>query len=196
MLKDIVDDYILGNSIVITSATNHGTTSFSLYLANSILKEDKSVIFFNPSMDIDRKFVRKYYPSVYKDALFIQSSLSDFLEILEYIDYETDCIILDPADCSMINKKIIPGLANVLRTHKSTLICTSQIRQNPNHGGSVYSTLESLMAFNYSIWITNVTGGSELTIKRYIDVHEKIRVGNSGKARYIAKFTEEGNVIE
>ena len=46
------------------------------------------------------------------------------------------------------------------------------------------------------MWITNVTGGSPIYKLKYIDIFNTIRSGNNFIAREIAKYTEEGNIVE
>lgn len=195
MLRDIVSDYILEKRVIITSSTNNGASSLSLFTANTILNEDKVVVYFNPSGDIDREFVKRYYPRVFKDAIWIRSPLDSFLEFLQYINFSFDCLIIDPGDVLMINKRLIKQIGS-LKKRNSTFICTSQIRQDPNKGWAPYSTVERVGEFDHSIWITNVTGTHILFKQKYIDIHKDIRSGNNFIAREIAKFTEEGNIIE
>lgn len=195
MLRDIVEDFVIGKRVVVTSSTNNGASSLSLFTANTILKDDKIVIIYNPSGDIDREFVKKYYPRVYNDALWITSPLNTFLEFLQFIQFGFDCLIIDPGDVLMVNKKIVEVIGN-LRRKSSTFLCTSQIRQDPNKGWAPYSTIERVGAFDYSIWITNVSGEHVLFKKKYIDIHKDKRSGNNFIAREIAKFTDEGNIVE
>lgn len=195
MLKDIVQDFVIGNRVVITSSTNNGCSSFALYVANTILNNDNVVLYYNPSRDIDREFVKKYYPRVHKSAIWIESPLDSFLEVLHAIGHEYDCLIIDPGDVLMIDRKLVPTLGG-LRKRGSTIIFTSQIRQDPNKGWAPYSTLEKLKKFDSSIWITNVTGSNPVYNLKYIDVFQEVRSGNNYIARAIAKYTDEGNIVE
>lgn len=195
MLRDIVSDHIENKRVVITSSTNNGCSSFTLYIANTILDDDKLVIYYNPSRDIDREFVSKYYPRVLKNAMWVESSLESFLELLQSSGYSYDCLIIDPGDVLMVNKVLVSTLGQ-LRRPGSSIIFTSQIRQDPKLGWGTYSTIERVNAFDTSIWITNVTGGNKLYNMKYIDVFKEIRSGNNFIAREIAKFTDEGNIIE
>ncbi len=195
MLKDIVSDFIDGKRVVLTSATNNGCSSLALYIANTILDNDRVVIYYNPSRDIDRNFVSKYYSRVLKNAIWVESPLDSFLELLQSSGYNYDCLIIDPGDILMINKDLVISLGS-LRRPSSSIIFTSQIRQDPKMGWAPYSTIEKVNAFDTSIWITNVTGGNPLYNMKYIDIFKEIRSGNNFVAREIAKFTDEGNIIE
>lgn len=196
MLREIVTDFISGKRVILTSSTNNGCSSFALYAANTILdKSNGLLLYYNPSRDVDRDFVKKYYSRVHKNAVWIESPLDSFLELLQAIDHNYDCLIIDPGDVLMVNKKLVPTLG-ALRRKESTIIFTSQIRQDPNKGWAPYSTLERLNAFDSSIWITNVTGNNPIYRMKYIDVFQEIRSGNNYIARAAAKYTDEGNIIE
>lgn len=195
MLHDIVSDFIIGKRVVITSATNNGSTSLALYIANTILDTDNISIYYNPSGDVDREFVKKFYPRVYRDSIWIVSPLESFLEFLQEISFSYDCLIIDPGDTLLINKDLVRTLMS-MRKEKSSIILTSQIRQDPNKGWSPYSTIEKVNSFDYSIWITNVTGGNPIYKLKYIDIFNTMRSGNNFIAREIAKFTDQGNIVE
>ena len=153
------------------------------------------VIYYNPSRDIDREFVGKYYPRVLKSAVWIESPLESFLEFLQSSGYNYDCLVIDPGDVLMVNKDLVISLGN-LRHPEASIIFTSQIRQDPKVGWSPYSTVERVNAFDTSIWITNATGSNPLYKIKYIDIFKEIRSGNNYVAREIAKYTDEGNIIE
>lgn len=195
MLKDIISDFIEGNRVILTSAPNNGCSSLALYIANVILDNDKIVIYYNPSRAIDRKFVNKYYSRVSKNAIWIESKLESFLEFLQSTGYNYDCLIIDPGDVLMVNKDLVISLGNLKRAN-SSIIFTSQIRQDPNYSWKPYSTIERINSFDISIWITNVTENNSLYKTKYIDIYKEIRSGNNYIAREIAKYTEEGNIIE
>lgn len=195
MIRDIVSDHINGKRVVISSATNNGCSSLALYIANTILDDDRMVVYYNPGRDIDREFVGKYYSRVLKHAIWVESPLDAFLEFLQGIGYNYDCLIVDPADVLMINKELISSLGN-LRRAGTSIIFTSQLRQDPKIGWAPYSTIERVNSFDTSIWITNVTGGHPLYKLKYVDIFKEIRSGNNFVAREIAKFTDEGNIIE
>jgi hypothetical protein len=197
MLKDIARYYINNGNCIITSAPNNGATSFALFLANSILENSSNVIFYNPMGDIDRNFVKQYYPNVYKNCTYFKGPTDLFLLYLDYMQWEFDYIFIDPADCLMNgDKKTLHNLVSLSKANKFKIIVTSQIRQDPSQGGKVYSTLETLKIFDYSIWIRNVTEQSELFKSKYVDVYGSYREGNKYIARNIAKFTDQGNIID
>jgi hypothetical protein len=195
MLKDIVTDFVEGKRVVLTSSTNNGCSSFALYIANTILDNDRVVLYYNPSRDIDREFVGKYYPRVLQNAVWVESPLDSFLEFLQGLGYSYDCLIIDPGDVLLVNKNLVKTLGS-LRRPGASIIFTSQIRQDPKQGWAPYSTIEKLNDFDYSIWITNVTGNHPIYKLKYIDIFKDIRSGNNFIARDIAKFTDEGNIIE
>lgn len=194
MLRDLVNQ-LLGKRIVVSSAPGGGSSSFALYMANTILENDKMVLYYNPSADIDRNFVKKYYPRVFDQAIWLVTSLELFLECLQLSENIFDCLIIDPGDTTMINPEIIPAIG-LQKSPESTLLVTSQIRQDPNKAWAPYSTIERLNSFDYSLWITNVTGKHPMYIQKYVDVYQEIRSGNNFKMRDIAFYTSEGNIIE
>jgi len=85
-----------------------------------------------------------------------------------------------------------------------TLICTSQIRHNPNTG-KPYSTMERKnktysdygeIMFNNSVWIRNVTEPNNIYKMRYVDIFNIYRIGNNYSDRFLIRFdNKEGNVI-
>lgn len=194
MLKDLVNQ-LLGKRIVLSSAPGNGASSFALYMVNTILEEDRMVLYYNPTGDVDRFFVQHYYPRVYEQAVWLIAPIELFLEYLQLFSKDFDCLIIDPGDTTMINQDIIPAIGE-LRKPESTLIVTSQIRLDPNKAWAPYSTIEKLNAFDYSIWITNVTGKHPVFSQKYVDVHTEIRSGTNFKFRDIAYYTKEGNVVE
>lgn len=193
-LASIVDDFVSAKRVVVTSSTNNGSTSFALFLANTILSEDKVVLLYNPTRDIDRGFVKTYYPRVYDNVIWMHSPLDSFLEYLQESTFNFDCLIVDPGDCLMVNPEIVRTIGS-LRRKGSTVIFTSQIRQDPHKGWAPYSTIERVNSFDYSIWITKVTEAGGMFKKKWVDVHKEIRSGTNFIARYVAMFTDEGNIV-
>jgi len=194
MLKDLVNQ-LLGSRIVISSAPGNGASSFALFMANTILDTDSLVIYYNPTADIDRGFVEAYYPRVFEQAIWLVSPLDAFLEYINSIEFNFDCLIIDPGDTTMVNPEIVPTIGKLKRT-KSTFICTSQLRMDPKKDWAPYSTIEKLNAFDNSIWIRNVTGIHPVFNLKYIDVHKEIRSGSNFVMRDIAYYTNEGNIVE
>lgn len=198
MIKEIVDEFILGHNTIITAPTGHGSTVLALHMTSLLLNKDKKVIYYNSTGDIDRDFVKKNYPSVSTDIFFHKESLSLFIDFLDYINYDVDNIVIDPGDPLMSNKNIYPLLNNILKSHSGMLV-TSQIRQDPTKGGQVYSPIEELNKqhgiFKYSIWIRNVTEDEQLFKARYIDVFSNHRTGNKFLRRYIVRFDSMTGVL-
>lgn len=199
-LRELVEGYIDKHDVILTSAAGEGTTVLALYLA-MILSERKLVVYFNPSKDIDRKYVEKYLPNAYRNILFIQSNVATLLEFLVEIDYDFDHIILDPGDI-LASTKALPSLKRISKIKKSNIICTSQIRLDPETGWKPYSTIERLnqrkgnTLFDYSIWIRKVTEDNPFFTIKYIDVFKGIRKGNQYISRYLVRFDKiEGCMI-
>lgn len=200
-LRDLVKGYVNKFDVMLTSAAGEGTTTLALYIA-MILSEDKLVIYFNPSGDIDRNYVKRFYPRVYKNVLFIQSDLNTLLEFLNEIDYDFDHIILDPGDALVLAKKAIPSLKRICAIKKSHMIFTSQIRLDPKFSWQPYSTMERVNSksgntiFDYSIWVRRVSEDNTFFTSKYIDVFKGVRKGNQYVSRYLVKFDKtEGCMI-
>jgi len=196
MLRDIFKYYIKDKTSIITSAPGNGATSFALYLANIITEQNKYVIYFNIDNGINREFVKNYYNKVYNNCIFINTNIEIFFEFLDFINYDINHIIIDPADPMMISKSKLLLLQSILKNRNIGLTCTAQIRADPNKGGKIYSTIENILPFDNSIWIRNVSETSDIIYKKYIDIFDSKRSGNNYIARHIAKFTKEGQVLD
>lgn len=200
MIKDFVNEFVLGNNIIITAPTGHGSTVLSLHIANILLEKDKKIIYFNPTSDIDSQYIKGTYPNIFHDVFFHSESLIRFVDFLDYINYEADILFLDPGDSLMCNKKLFPTLNNLLN-NKTRMVVTSQIRQDPTKGGQIYSPIEELnksynnTIFKYSIWIRDVTEEEQLFKARYLDVFKHNRVGNKFLQRYIIRFDSKTGVL-
>lgn len=201
MIKELVEEFVLKNNTIITSPAGNGSTVLTLYIIIFLLLNDKTILFYNPTGDIDKNFINKFYPLISKNVFFITGSLSLLLDFLNYINYTIDILILDPGDSLMFNKKIYPLLKTVLKN--TTIIATSQIRQDPTKSGQIYSPLEEInksndySIFKYSIWIRNVSESVQLFKARYIDVFNQYRIGNQFLRRYLVRFdTKTGVIIE
>ncbi|MCK9428993.1 MAG: hypothetical protein M0R17_03145 [Candidatus Omnitrophica bacterium] len=162
-----------------------------------LLHQNKSILYYNPSKDIDQEFVKKYHQDVYQNVIFHKESLSLLINFLEYINYEIDYLILDPGDALMVSRNVIPMIKSSLKGH---IIITSQIRQDPTKNGHIYSPIEELNKkynlFKYSIWIRNVTEEEQLFKSRYIDIFENCRIGNQFLRRYLVRFdSKTGEII-
>jgi hypothetical protein len=197
MLKELINEFVLDNNIIITAPSGNGSTVFTLYLSNLLLHQNKSILYYNPSKDIDQEFVKKYHQDVYQNVIFHKESLSLLINFLEYINYEIDYLILDPGDALMVSRNVIPMIKSSLKGH---IIITSQIRQDPTKNGHIYSPIEELNKkynlFKYSIWIRNVTEEEQLFKSRYIDIFENCRIGNQFLRRYLVRFdSKTGEII-
>lgn len=110
------------------------------------------------------------------------------------MQWNVDYLVIDPADCLM-GTRALPDLVSVSKK-RFKIIAASQIRQDPSQGGKVYSTLESLNIFDYSLWIRNVTEEQEIFKSKYLDIFDSRRKGNDYISRYVAKYANEGNVLD
>lgn len=200
MIKELVDEFVLDRKTIITAPTGHGSTVLTLHITNLLVNRDSRVLYYNGIGDIDSAFLNSIYPQLNHDVMFHKSSLANLIDFLSFIDYDIDMLVLDPGDIMMSNKKILPLITKLC---KKGIICTSQIRQNPNMGGQVYSPIEELnkqynnSLFDFSIWIRNVTEGEQTFKSRYIDVFNKTRTGNKFIRRYLVRFdTKTGAILE
>lgn len=191
---ELVNDYIKNHNIIITSSPNNGMTSVSLCIANILNAEGNSILYYNPTRDIDRSFIKKHYNNVYKDTVLCHLPQNLFLEFCIDPTIHFDYIIIDPADPLVIYGSIIP---NLIKLTKSNIICTSQIRLDPSNAWKPYSTIEKRFSnfFDYSIWIRNVSENDLVYKTKYIDVFNKNRIGNQYISRYIAKMSKNGGHI-
>jgi len=198
MIKELVEDCILKHNTIITSAPGNGTTSMCLFLANGLIHQNKMVLYYNPDGGIDRNFVQKYYQFSFDKLLLLTTTLQTFTDIFNLCLEDIDAIIVDPGDIFGRNKELLINICKTMKYMKKSIIFTSQIRQDPNTG-KVYSTLEkinkSYKIFDNSIWITNCTEPDGVFKRKYIDIYNGYRVGTQYKARYLANFTKEGNLI-
>ena len=195
MLYEIVTDYLQKGNTIITSPTGNGCTTLALYLANLILsRNDSKILYYNSTGDISSEYLSILKSENYKDIFFHQGSLSTLIGFLEHCNYSFDYLILDPGDTLLIDKQILPLLISLF---KGRILATSQIRNNLSEGGQVYSSLEKLKLFDFSIWIRDVTEGELLFKSRYLDIFDKIRSGNKFVRRYVIRFdTKTGNIME
>jgi hypothetical protein len=197
MLSDIVKDYLEGRCTSIVSSSGGGATSLTLYLANIIFREDKSVLYFNPTEEIDRSFVKKYYPRVFSKALFAITDLEEFIELISSEEIRFDWTFIDPGDMLITrNKKILDYIISLCSLRRSSLVCTSQIRVVPETK-QVYSTIEQTGLFNYNIWIRKIgLIKDDLIDEKYVDVFPTVHQGNNFIARYVMKITPGGQIME
>lgn len=199
-LKEMIEVYVENKNVCITSASGEGSSSVALYIS-MILSKNNTVMYYNSSHDIDRDYVKRFYPLSYKNVLFVQCDLSTFLELLEVIDYDIDYLVIDPAD-HLASTKVLPKLKQTLKNRKCNIIATSQLRLDPKKAWKPYSTMEELnkksgnTIFDYSIWIRKATESNVVFTSKYIDVFKHRRIGNRFENRYTVRFDNiEGCII-
>jgi hypothetical protein len=203
MLKEIVSDFIEKDNTLITASPGNGSTVITMLFVNLLLRENKTILYYNPTTDIDEHFVKLNYPLLSTDLFFHKESLSLLLQFLKHINYKIDYLVLDSGDTLLVKRELLPLLRQQLLKNCCKIIATSQIRQDPNKGGQVYSPLEVLNKkynnelFKTSIWIRDVTEPTSICKSRYLDIYNNNRDGNNFVRRYIAKFdTKTGIVYE
>lgn len=198
MIDELIECYIKKKNILITSSSQNGASSFTQFILNEIAADDELIVFFNPSKDLCREFTLSCYPRIAENVLVLQSPLENLVDFLESSGCDFDYLVVDPGDTLMDNKSFFTRLARILNSNNTNLICTSQMRVNPNNS-KPYSTLEEFnkknSIFEYSIWIRKSTGPQVGFIEKYIDVFHLARTGNKYQSRYIAKFTQDGKVF-
>jgi len=190
------------NDIIVNGGVGVGKTTLTLALLNEIAQE-KSILYYNPDGKVDRRLVEKYYKNVYSDVFFMVCPLKNFIEYIIENSHLFDIVVVDPGDILLLSKKLIHRLHEVMQTSRSRLICTSQLRIDPNKGGKPYSTLEEFNktsiklnkhVFKCSIWIRNATAPNPVYKLKYVDIFDSYRVGNNYEERYIIK-TMKGYVV-
>lgn len=196
-LKEMIETYVENKSICITSSSGEGSTSLALYVAMTLSK-DQMVMYYNPSSDLDREYIKKFYPLGFRNILFVQADLKSFVEVISLIGNDIEYLVLDPAD-SLI--RTIPKLKRAL-PKTCNLIATSQLRLDPKQAWKPYSTIEEVnkkngnTIFDYSIWIRKATESNAVFTSKYIDVFKHKRVGNRYESRYVVRFDNiEGCII-
>lgn len=201
----LIDTY-LNDNVIITSAPGNGTTSLVQAIVNELCL-DHSVLYYNPSKDMNRDFIRKYYNNIFDNVVFITCELDIFLEYLINTvmnGTEFDYIVIDPGDFLLTSKGVLTSIDSIINPSKSKLICTSQIRIDVNTN-TTYSTIERWNSkyihsrhaiFKYSMWLLNVTAPNPMYSMKYLDVYDGIKVGNRYDNRYIIRVSKkEGFVI-
>ena len=197
-------EYIKDQNVIVTTSPDQGSTSTILALAEELIKEDRGILYFDPSFSINRQFVEKYYPLVFYNISFLIGPLQTLIYYLDSNPEHIDTIIIDPGDCLMSTSMIYRDLISLSSTLQINIIVTSQIRINPSEGGKPYSTIEKLnkdklvpsgIYFPISIWLRNVTETSIYYKRKYLDVFDCYREGNKYLKRYLITYGLEGNVI-
>lgn len=196
-LKEMIETYVENKSLCITSSSGEGSTSLALYIS-MILSKDYTVMYYNPSSDLDREYIKKFYPLAFNNVLFVQADLESFIGLVSILSGDIDYLVLDPAD-SLI--KAIPKLKRVV-PKTCNLVATSQLRLDPKQGWKPYSTIEELnkkngnTIFDYSVWIRKATESNAVFTNKYIDVFKHRRIGNRFESRYVVRFDNiEGCII-
>jgi hypothetical protein len=195
MLSSIIKEHLEGKCSSIVAAPGGGTTSLTLYLANIILREEKTIIFFNPTGEIDRNFVRRYYRRVFDNTVFIVSDVENFISFLfDEARLHWDWVFIDSCDVlKHFDPKLIEKIISYSKMQQASLVCTSQIRVVPSTK-HVYSTVEQ-PGLNYFIWIRDGFKSTGIA-EKYLDVFDKKRQGNNFIARYVFRLTPGGQVLE
>jgi cellulose biosynthesis protein BcsQ len=193
---------ILNKNSIITSKTNGGSTSFSLYLANELSLLNHNILYYDTSKSIESNFVQKHYINTYNNVLFFISSKEIFFNYIITMGSNIknfDYIIIDTADS--FGKTDIVNMFNILQLYGVKLIVSSQLRIDPNTA-KPYSTVEKWNKeqthdmFDLSIWIRDVNEPNNIHNRRYIDIFNKYRTGNKYTYRYILNFNKKhGNII-
>ena len=191
---------IVNKNTIITSNPGGGSSSLALFFTEFLCKY-YNILYFDTGHYLDREYIKKYYPNIYNNVFILQSSIDDFINYLSelnrniiYIDY----IIIDTGD--MLNKNIISNLYLLLKEFNINIICTSQLRINPNNA-KPYSTVEEWnkqltdKPFQNSIWIRNVNEPGMILTRKYIDVFENYRIGNRYYKRIILNFDKRNGSI-
>lgn len=187
-----VSSYIDEGNIIVTSAPGNGTTSLCLYLCN-YYSQSKSILYYNPSANIDRRFV-KNYKNTYANVNFVTSPLDLLVKYLLENASIYDILIFDPGDMLLATPKLLHAFCRIIGPIR--LICTSQIRVDPTKGGQVYSTVERKQEkFKYSLWIRDVTEVDTIFEKRYLDVFPEFRSGNNFIQRYLLVSNNNGIIL-
>jgi len=195
---DIIESIKNKNSII-TSNPGGGSTSLGLYIVNNLIL-DNNIIYFNTTFNLDNNYIYKNYNNLYNNCIIMQSSIEHFFNyindisgILDDIDY----IIIDTAD--IMGKDSLKNLVDLLNLFNVNLICTSQLRVNPNNS-QPYSTVEQwnkqliIPIFNCSIWIRKVNEPGNFN-RKYIDIYNNYRIGNHYSKRFILNFNEKDGTI-
>jgi len=153
----------------------------------------------------DRNFVRRFYKEAFSEVLFINASLDTLIDLFATSDImlDLDYLVIDPGDILASNRKMLSIMAGIMHYAKCNLICTAQIRANPDKGGQIYGTLdrsnEKLMCmgrevFDYSIWLRNVTEKDSILTSKYVEVYENYRTSKL-KYKSIIKMTKSGGIL-
>jgi hypothetical protein len=184
---------LIGKQSVLTARTGGGVTSFLLHLCAEFSKNDLSVLFYAPSMGLDREFVKKYYPLVLTNTTFMESATDISLEFMDSIEKDTfDVLIVDPGDTLLSKRFILPAVISMGKFN--THIFSSQIRQKPT--GQVYSTLEVHYDFDWYMWLLKVSEPASEIKRRYLDIFKTSSVTYDNlENRFVLSFGPEGNII-
>jgi len=199
VMKTFMKDIVNKNTII-TSNAGGGSSSLALFFTE-FLSNYYNVLYFDTGHLVDRAYIKKHYPNVHENVFILQSSIDDFFNYLSELNrniVNIDYIIIDTGD--MLNKATIQALNSLLKEFNINMICTSQLRVNPNNARP-YSTVEewnkqlSDKPFQNSIWIRNVNEPGTLLTRKYIDVFKDFRVGNRYYKRIILNFDKRNGSI-
>jgi len=199
-----MQDFISGGAII-TASPDNGSTSFVQMLSGLLYNKGNTILYYNPSRTINRKFIKKFYPNVYNNVCFIVCSIEYLINYIHLIgdNFIFNYMIIDPGDILITNNQLIL-LKQLLDLYKCTLICTSQIRQMPVEGGKPYSTLDRLNKkycqygqplFRYSIWIRNITEKHIILYNKYLEIYNYYKDKINFIDRHIIQYSREGQIV-
>lgn len=199
---------IKDNSIIVTSAPGNGSTSMVLSLLEQLC-DTETILYYEPQAHIDRTFVQRFYPKVFKHVVFLKAPIDIFTNFVTDTFGTFNRIVIDPGDV-LLGKRgridvILPTLIKLCTSMNIKMIITSQIRQDPSQNGNVYSTVEKINkklvdskspSIKYSCWLLNVTEPDDLFKSKYFDFYIGFRIGNKYDKRFMIKFNKDwGNVV-
>ena len=194
--------HIENKNTIITSAPGEGSTNLAYLITHELAIKGKIVLFFDTGHTLNRTYIKEHYFAMYNFSFIIQGSLDIFINyltdmnrILSYIDY----VVIDTGD--ILSKKHLLTLYNLFDSCNIKVICTSQLRLNPNTS-KPYSTVEewnkqsSELPFDNSIWIRKVNEPNKILNRKYIDIYNNFRIGNKYYSRSLISIDKKrGNIL-
>jgi len=192
---------IENKNTIITSAPGEGSTNLLYYICNELAINSKLILLFDTGNQLNREYLKKYYFGIYNFVFIFQGSYEDFMNYISNINRNLsifDYIFIDTAD--ILNKDKLYNLIKLLSNYNIKLICTSQLRINPNNS-KPYSTVEEWnkqfngLLFDCSIWIRKVNEPNKFLNRKYIDIYDKYRIGNKYQYRSILNFDRKQGFI-
>lgn len=199
MDKQLIQMLNISNSII-TGPPGIGVTSFIISILDYNIKNNNStVLYYNPGNDICREWISTLYKFVFENVIFYNGDIDNFTDYIIESECNYDILVLDPGDVTLTNINILRSIVDIANLNNCKVICTSQIRQNPNKQGKTYSSVElsnqKIDVFDYCFWIRNVTAPNDIYTLKYVDVYYKQRSGNNYDKRFMVKANKEGKII-